>query len=203
MVASGSAAAGGASDVAAGVDSMGVSILGASSETFVAFPVFSGDFERPRDLNWEVNRRARLSFRSVTGGLYSASSVVAGASSVVVGCSEGSAWPAGVSPFVTGAGAGFSFRGKPMKKDWRLDFSLTSGVVGAGSSVAAGVSVVAAGVSSEVGSAAGVSSEAGSFEAGSGDDSLAVFDLKKLPNPVKDLRFSFFDISGSKNIRTM
>jgi hypothetical protein len=36
--------------VVSGVDSMAVSILGASSETLVAFPL-SGDFERPNALN--------------------------------------------------------------------------------------------------------------------------------------------------------
>jgi hypothetical protein len=190
-------------EVAAGVDSMGVSILGASSETLVAFPAFSGDFERPKDLNWEVSRRTRLSPRSVTAGLNSASSVSgAGTSSAGVASSVVSG-TAGVSPFVTGAGAALSFLGSMLKMLERFDFSLTSGVgAAAGSSVAAGVSSVTAGVSVEVGSAAGVSSVAGSLAAGSGDDSLAeVLDLKSPAKPVKDLRFSFFSGSRKSELR--
>lgn len=46
---SGVSTAAAASGEASEVDPIAVSILGASSETLVAF--FSGDFERPRDLN--------------------------------------------------------------------------------------------------------------------------------------------------------
>ena len=56
-----STAAVAAAAVASGVVPIAVSILGASSETLDAL-FFSGDFERPKDLNWEVNRRDRLSF---------------------------------------------------------------------------------------------------------------------------------------------
>jgi hypothetical protein len=94
------AAAAGVVVVASGVVPIAVSILGASSETLDAL-LFSGDFERPKDLNWEVNRRDKLSFFCI-GGLNSASSVEVGAGadvgSVVEAGSDDSA-TTGASPF--------------------------------------------------------------------------------------------------------
>jgi hypothetical protein len=123
--ASGVSTAAAASVVASEVVPIAVSILGASSETLVDF--FSGDFERPRDLNWEVSRRPRLSFLGV-GGLNSASSV--GAVSVVAGAgSEVSAVAAAASPFVRFDDVALSllFGSRPAKILCRL--VLTSGVV--------------------------------------------------------------------------
>jgi len=176
---SGAAAAAGVSSAGAGVDSIGVSILGASSETLAALP-FSGDFERPRALKPEVSRRVRVSFLGV-GGLNSASSV-AGAAGVSVAAGStaaGAGVDSDASPFVRGVLSLVSFFGsKPAKMLARLlGFSvLVSVVAGAGvSSVAAtGVSSTGAGVVVSTAGAVSMATASSvvSLAAGSGEASF-------------------------------
>lgn len=192
------AAAAGVSSVAAGVDSMGVSILGASSETLAALP-FSGDFERPRDLKPEVNRRVRVSFLGV-GGLYSASSAGASAISVEAGSTTtGAGVDSEASPFVMGV---LSFLGsKPAKMLARLlGFSVL--VSGAGvSSVVAGVSSTGAGVVVSTTVSVTTASSVVSMAAGSGEASfLSALPLNRFwAKPLNDLRFSFLSISARQH----
>jgi len=119
--------------VVSGVDSMAVSILGASSETLVDFSL-SGDFERPNALNEDVNRRPRPSFLGVSDV------VAAGVSSVVATASDVVGSVVSVcSPIAVGAGVVLSFVSflglKPAKMLFR--FFSVSGLV---SDVTAGVS---------------------------------------------------------------
>lgn len=180
-----------------GVDSMAVSILGASSETLVAFPL-SGDFERPNDLNCDVNRRPRPSFLGVSGLV---SEVVAGVSSVGTTASDEVGSVVSVcSPLVTGVGVALSlvsfFGIRPENRLPRF-FSFS----GLGSEETAGVSSVdsttAGVVSSTANSVVGASSVDFVSGTGSGVGSLAAaLPLPKRPvKPDRDLRLSFFDDS--------
>lgn len=200
-----------------GLVSIAVSILGASSETLDCSVDLLGDFERPKDLNWDVRRRLRLSFLGV--GAMAPVSVTAGVSSVVgaAGSVVSATVSVGTSPFVTGAvvagaGAGvLSFLpvSRPPKRDPRLAFSTTfDSVVAAGVSSAAGVSVVlgsvtgsvSAGASAVSTGAVAVSSVATSLAAGSGEVSLGVCFPLKIPKPVNDLRFSFLESSTGATV---
>ena len=184
------------------VDSMGVSILGASLETFEALS-FSGDFDRVKFLNPEVNRRPRDSFRGVSGLVSEVGAGVSSVGAVVVVISAVSGAGAEVSavassPFVRGAGAEVvvSFFPRSARKILpRFDFSgFVSGEAGVVSSVGAGADSGALGVS-----AAGADSSEVSLGAGSGVVSfvslVALLFANRL-NPVIDLRFSFL-VSGA------
>ena len=184
--------------VVSGVDSMAVSILGASSETLVAFPL-SGDFERPNDLNCDVNRRPRPSFLGVSGLV---SVVAAGVSSVVTTASDVVGSEVSVcSPFVAGAGVALSlvsfFGIRPENRLPRF-FSFS----GLGSDETAGVSSVGSTTAGVVSSTADSVTGAGSVDfasaIGSGVGSLAAaLLLPKSPvKPERDLRLSFFDGSA-------
>jgi hypothetical protein len=175
--------------VASGVDSIAVSILGASSATLEVF--FSGDFERAKDEKPFVKRRVNVSFLGVS--LVSPSSSVTGTS--VSGVASV------VSPFVREVLTAFSlvFGIKPANILPRFDFSgfagvsvaVVSSVAGVGSVAVAGV-VVSTAAPSMV---AGVASTAlSSVATGSGVFSLVVvaLGLNRFPNPERDLRFSFF-----------
>lgn len=188
------------------VDSIAVSIFGASSGTLVALPL-SGDFERPRDLIVLVNRRLRLCF-FCGGGWYSASSVGTGAVSEVVGAASVDL-ETSASPLVRAVDVALSlvsfFGRKLMKILERLPLSalVSVGAAGAASSACAGASAAGAGAVS----AASVSARTGasvvsSAAAGSGETSLvAGFDFQK---PAIDLRFSlsFFASGAGSNIST-
>lgn len=183
------------------VDTMGVSILGASLGTFeVSF--FSGDFDRVRFLNPEVSRRPRDPFREVSAGLVSeaaawVSSAASPATSSVVSGADAEDSAAG-SPFVMGvAEEDLSpfFPRSTSNTLARLDFSgLLSGEAGAASSVAGAVSeadVVASVAEVSAGAVSPVVSLAGSGEA-----SFATLLFANRPNAVRDLRFSFL-LSGA------
>lgn len=186
-----------------GVDSMAVSILGASSETLGAFPL-SGDFERPNDLNCDVNRRPRPSFLGASGLV---SEVAVGVSSVGTTASEVVGSVVSVcSPLVTGAGVVLSlvsfFGIRPANRLPRF-FSFS----GLGSDETAGVSSVgsttAGVVSSTADSVTGAVSVDFASVIGSGVGSLAAaLLLPKSPvKPERDLRLSFFDgsVEDSRN----